>query len=99
MLQHVTHKYFINFVKGLSPIASKANSGYTSLHEYVITIISTGRGETIIVIKFLFHPLLLLRSRASTIITCKSQTATVISVSCLLYFLTSVWVLRTPIAG
>ena len=32
MLRHVTHYYFINFVKGLSPRVSEAHRGYTSLH-------------------------------------------------------------------
>ena len=38
MLRHVTHYYFINFIKGLFPLASEAHCGYTSLHKYVITI-------------------------------------------------------------
>ena len=39
MLRHVTHYYLISFVKGLFPRVSEAQCGYTSLHEYVITII------------------------------------------------------------
>ena len=35
---HVSQYYFINFVEGLIPRVSKAHCGYTSLHEYVITI-------------------------------------------------------------
>ena len=38
MLRHISHIYIINFVKGLFPLASEAHRGYTSLHEYVITI-------------------------------------------------------------
>ena len=39
MLQHVTDYFLINFINGLSPFASEAHCGYTSLHEYVITIL------------------------------------------------------------
>ena len=42
MLRHVTHNYIINFVEGLFPLASEAHCGYTSLHEYVITILEYG---------------------------------------------------------
>ena len=38
MLWHVTHYYLISFVKGLFPQVSESQRGYTSLHEYVITI-------------------------------------------------------------
>ena len=38
MLRHVTHYYFINFIKGLFPLASEAHCRYTTLHKYVITI-------------------------------------------------------------
>ena len=38
MLQHVTNNYIIHFFEGLFPLASEAQCGYTSLHEYVITI-------------------------------------------------------------
>ena len=33
MLRHVTHNYIINFVEGLFPLASEAQSGY-DLDEY-----------------------------------------------------------------
>ena len=38
MLRHVTHYYFINYVKGLFPRVSEAHCVYTSLHKYVTTI-------------------------------------------------------------
>ena len=39
MLRHVTHNYFITFVKGLFPHVSEAHCGHTSLHEYVIPML------------------------------------------------------------
>ena len=42
---HVTHYYFINFVEGLIPRVSEAHCGYTSSHEYVITINAKSPGQ------------------------------------------------------
>ena len=38
MLQHVTHYYLISFIEGFFPRVPEAHCGYTSLHEYAITI-------------------------------------------------------------
>ena len=38
MLRHVTHYYFINFIKGLLARVSEAHCGCSSLHEYVIMV-------------------------------------------------------------